>query len=270
MKKSVFLVTLIIGFSTLVFSKEKIQLDISAELGFTGIIKHEIQSGTATDKGDVFDYVSQGNQDNLIPFSRFEADLAINERHHIIFLYQPLTIETQAVISESFTYDGVDYTSADGVLDLTYAFDFWRFSYLFDIIPPDGFFLSAGLSMQIRNASIVFLASETGQGTVSDNIGPVPIIKMRVGYEWKNGIFLMFDGDGFYASNKFFNGAEYPFTGYIYDLSLRGGYQFNKSMSSYINARFLGGGGEGTNDEGEYTYNDLHTFSLSLGFTYGL
>lgn len=261
---------MILGYSTLVFSQNNIQLDITAEFGFTGIIKHEIQSGTSSDKGDVFDYVSRGNQDTLLPFSRFEADLTLNERHHVIFLYQPLTIETQAPISGNFRYDGVNYIPGDGFLDLTYAFDFWRFSYLFDIIQPGGFFLSAGLSLQIRNASIVFKASDSNKGTVSDNIGPVPIIKLKAGYEWENGIFLMFDGDGFYASNKFFNGAEYPFTGYIYDLSLRGGYGFNDKFTSYINARFLGGGGEGTNDSGSYTYNDLHTFSLSLGLSYHL
>lgn len=270
MKKLLILLALIIGFSTMVFSTDKINLDISAELGFTGIIKHVIQSGTSTDKGDVFDYVTQGNQDTLVPFSRFQADISLFKRHHVVFLYQPLTIKTQAPISGNFRYDEVNYTPGDGFLDLTYAFNFWRLSYLFDIIQPDGFFLSAGVSLQIRNASIVFKASDSAKGSVTDNIGPVPIIKMRMGYEWGNGIFIMFDGDGFYASNKFFNGAEYPFTGYIYDLSLRGGYGFDEKISSYINVRFLGGGGEGTNDTGEYTYNDLHTFSLSLGMTYHL
>ncbi len=270
MKKIIIVVAIMLGFSSLVISQNNIELDLSAEFGFTGIIKHVIQSGTTSDKGDVFDYVSQGNQDTLIPFSRFEADLSLNQRHHVILLYQPLTIKTQAPIGGNFTFDGVDYTPADGFLDLTYAFDFWRFSYLFDIIQPDGFFLSTGLSLQIRNASIVFRAGENGLGSVTDNIGPVPILKMRVGYEWGNGIFLMFDGDGFYASNKFFNGAEYPFTGYIYDLSFRGGYRFDDRLTSFINARFLGGGAEGTNDVGEYTFNDLHTFGLSLGLTYHL
>lgn len=251
----------------LVYAGDKVDLDFSAEAGFTGIIKHVIQSGTATDKGDIFNYITQGRQDNLIPFFRYQADLTLFGRHHVVLLYQPLTIETQAPITGSFRFDQINYTPADGFLDLKYGFDFWRISYLFDIIRPEGYFLSAGLSLQIRNASIVFRASEGSEGTVSDNIGPVPIIKLRTGYEWKNGVYIMFDGDGFYASNKFFNGADYPFTGYIYDLSLRGGYKFNDTISAYLNSRFLGGGGEGTNDSGEYTFNDLHTFSLSLGLT---
>ncbi|MDA3851876.1 MAG: hypothetical protein PF447_11465 [Spirochaetaceae bacterium] len=247
------------------YAQADLSLDFSAEFGFTSINRHVIQSGTTSDKGDVFNYVTQGNQDVLFPFSRYQVDLSLYQRHHVIFLYQPLTLVTQSPIKDDFRYDSVDYTTTDGFLDLTYAFDFWRFSYLYDLIEPDGFFLSTGLSLQIRNASIVFRASQSPDGSVTDNIGPVPIIKTRLGYRWTNGLFIMFDGDGFYASNRFFNGADYPFTGYIYDLSLRGGYSFNDKSTAYLNARFLGGGAEGTNDIEEYTYNDLHTFTLCIG-----
>ncbi|MBI9097926.1 MAG: hypothetical protein JEY91_05590 [Spirochaetaceae bacterium] len=266
MKKNIILSILAISFVTAIYSQSNIQVDISAEAGFTGILTHVIQSGSSTDKGDTFNYVKQGNQDTLIPFTRFQADLSLFKRHHLIFLYQPLTIETRAPIAGNFRYDSIDYTPSDGFLDLTYAFDFWRFSYLFDIIEPGGFFLSAGISLQIRNASIIFKASDSLKGSVTDNIGPVPIIKLRLGYEWGNGLFVLFDGDGFYASNKFLNGADYPFMGYIYDLSLRGGYEFNDSTSLFLNLRFLGGGAEGTNDIDQYTYNDLHTFGLTLGY----
>ncbi|MDC7240742.1 MAG: hypothetical protein PQJ50_10315 [Spirochaetales bacterium] len=240
-------------------------LDLDVEFGFTGIIKHEIQSGTTGDKGDIFNYKTQGGQDILFPFSRFQADLEILERHHAVFLYQPLTIETTAVIDEDFRFNGQNFTTTDGELTLLYSFDFWRFSYLYDVIEAPGFFLSPGISFQIRNARIIFKSEENM--SIQSDIGPVPILKLRTGYQWDNGAYVMFEGDGFYASNKFFNGADYPFTGYIYDLSLRGGYRFNKQFSSYLNLRFLGGGAEGTNDNDEYTYNDLHTFSVTIGAT---
>lgn len=261
-----FLAALVVLFTAAaLYSQAKVSLDVSEEIGFAAILKHVIQSGSSTDKGDLFDYTAQGNQDTLFPFTRLQADVSLFERHHVILLYQPLTLKTQAPISGNFRYDQVDYTPADGFIELTYAFDFWRFSYLFDIVEPAGFFLSTGLSLQIRNASIVFKASDSTKGTVTDNVGPVPIIKLRFGYEWDNNVFVMFDGDGFYASSEFFNGAAYPFMGYIYDLSLRGGYTFSEKTSAYFNVRFLGGGSKGTNDSDEYTYNDLHTFGLTLG-----
>lgn len=264
MKKLYILIILMLSWA-LLFSQSDLTLDLSFEAGSVGIYSHVIQSGSPSDKGDRFNYLTQGNQDTLFPFYRYQADLSMFAKHHLIFLYQPLTIETQAPITGNFRYDQVDYTAADGFLDIKYGFDFWRFSYLYDIIDGEGYFLSAGLSLQIRNASIVFKATDSTNGTVTDNIGPVPIIKLRTGYQWEQGFFILFDGDGFYASNRFFNGAGYPFTGYIYDLSLRSGYSFNEITTAYINLRFLGGGAEGTNDSDEYTYNDLHTAGVSLG-----
>ena len=246
---------------------EIFSLDITGEYGFTNILKHEIRRGTTSDKGDVFDYKTQGGQDILFSYSRFEADLEILEKHHALFLFQPLRIDTNAVIDSDFRYNQQNYTPDDGELSLVYSFDFWRFSYQYDLIEPPGFFFSPGISFQIRNALIIFKTEENRKESIQSDIGPVPILKAGAGYAWTNGIFLMFEGDGFYATNRFFNGADYPFTGYIYDLSLRGGYDFSRDFGSYLNFRFLGGGAEGTNDKEEYTYNDLHTFSVTLGGT---
>ena len=245
-------------------AEEAVSLDLSFESGFLGVITHKIQTGTDSDRGDVFDYKTQGNQDILFPYYRMQAALSLKE-HEFILLYQPLTLETRAPIESSFRYDQVNYTTADGFLNLVYSFDFWRFSYLYHLIEPPRYYLGLGASLQIRNASILFESTQNGKGTVTDNIGPVPIIKVKTGYEWLNGFYAEFEGDGFYATNRFLNGASYPFTGYIYDLSVRGGYRFREDMRAYLNLRFLGGGAEGTNGEGQYTYNDLHTFAATIG-----
>ncbi|MEJ2663559.1 MAG: hypothetical protein P8107_05865 [Spirochaetia bacterium] len=249
-----------------VMAEKPLSADLSAEIGFLGIIKHEIQAGPSSNKGDVFNYLTQGNQDTLFPYYRFQIDFEIYGRHHAVLLYQPLTLQTEAAITENFQYNGDTYTTADGFLNLTYAFDFWRLTYLYDIIEPPGYFLSAGIGLQIRNASIRFVTTENGKGSVEDNIGPVPILAVRTGYRWENGYYILLDANGFYATNAFLNGAEYPFMGYIYDMSLQGGYRFNETASIYLNFRFLGGGADGTNNEDQFTYNDLHTFSVTTGF----
>ena len=247
--------------------KTSLSLDISAEYGFTNVLKHEIQRGVTGDKGDIFNYKTRGGQDILFSYSRYVADLTVREKHHVLFLFQPLRIDTRSVIDSDFRYNRQDYTEPDGELSLVYSFDFWRFSYQYDLREAPGFFLSPGLSFQIRNALIIFKTEENGKESIQSDIGPVPILKVTTGYEWANGIYVLFEGDGFYATNKFFNGADYPFTGYIYDLSLRGGCDFTERIGSYLNFRFLGGGAEGTNEKNEYTYNDLHTFSFTLGAT---
>jgi hypothetical protein len=242
-------------------------LDIDIEYGFTSILSHEIQSGKDSDKGDVFDYRSSGNQNVLFPFSRYQVDLEIREKHHAVFLYQPLLLETESTIDEEFRYDRIDFTPADGVLELIYSFGFWRFSYLYDAIEAPGFFISPGVSLQIRNATISFKSADGSKSSVNSGIGPVPVLKLRTGYQWDSGIFVLFDGDAFYASNRFLNGADYSFTGYIYDLALKGGYGINDYLSASLGFRFLGGGAEGTDDKDDYTYNDLHTFNAMLGMT---
>lgn len=242
-------------------------LDIDIEYGFTSIMNHEIQSGKDSDRGDVFDYKSSGNQNVLFPYARYQADLEILTKHHAVFLYQPLLLETESTIDEAFRYDRIDFAPSDGALELLYSFGFWRFSYLYDVRKAPGFFISPGLSLQIRNAAIRFKSADGGKSSVNSGTGPVPVLKLRTGYQWDSGIFVLFDGDAFYASNRFINGADYSFTGYIYDLALKGGYGINRYLSAYLGFRFLGGGAEGTDDKDDYSYNDLHTFNASLGLT---
>lgn len=263
--RKIILVLIALHSAVLLYSQDMLSMDLTGEAGFTAIVKHEIQTGTNSDKGDVFNYLTQGNQDTLFPTARYQADLSINNRHHLIFLYQPLTIITQAPVESDFQYNGDTFTGADGILDLKYGFDFWRASYLYELIEPPRYYLSLGASLQIRNASILFQSETTGKGSVTDNIGPVPILKVKTGYRWDSGLFAEFEGDGFYASSAIFNGSGYPFVGYIYDLSVRGGYRFKEDLSVYLGVRFLGGGALGTNDEEQFTYNDLHTAGAHLG-----
>lgn len=116
MKKSVLILLLALLAAGFAAAGSNVALKLSAELGFTGIIDHRIQSGTVADKGDIFDYVNQGGQDVLFPFSRLQADLVLFSRHHVILLYQPLTLETVVPIQSNFSYDQLDFITGDGTL----------------------------------------------------------------------------------------------------------------------------------------------------------
>ena len=122
MKKSVLILVLALSATGFLTAESNIALNLSAELGFTGIIDHRIQSGTVADKGDIFDYVDRGGQDVLFPFSRLQADLVLFSRHHVMLLYQPLTLETVVPIQSNFRYDQQDFTTGDGTLALKYGF----------------------------------------------------------------------------------------------------------------------------------------------------
>lgn len=256
-----------------------LDLEFVAETGFVKVFAHRIQIG---DPGDELDYVNEGGQEILFPFSRVTAELIINDRHTVIFLYQPLEIATVVKFEESRTIDGVVFDAGQTV-DLLYGFPFYRASYLYDFAAADNLELAAGLSVQIRNATLRFesIDDTTGdiESAISQDLGPVPIIKVRGEYRFPGttvpGGFVGLEADGFYASSAFFNGASFEFSGSIFDASLRAGFAPAPGLEVFVNLRALGGGARGTRPDDSrqfwsqstngFTDNFLVTSSLTLG-----
>ena len=250
------------------------QLSLEYELGFAKVLANTIQIGQS---GTNFNYVSQGGEEILFPFSRYQAELTLGKRNHVIFLYQPLLLSTQSRVpaGSSVTIDDVTFGSGTN-LDSTYSFPFWRLSYLYDVVSNQRFVLGLGASLQLRNASIRFANTDGSQLTVSQNLGPVPVLKVRARYDLPSGIFFEGVADGFYASSAFFNGASFSFTGSILDTSLRTGVKLQRGAEAFINVRFLGGTATGNSQyagtywsdaRSTYTDNRLATLELTLGAT---
>jgi hypothetical protein len=258
------------------FNKEDafFKLVPTAELGAFKVLYHTIQFG---ESGTNFNYVKQGGQEILFQFTRLSLDIHLGKRNTVVLLYQPLTVETKTVIPADFTGGVVveDVTFAPGTgLNLKYGFDFWRASYMFNIFNSDRFYLGAGLSLQLRNASIVFESTDGTGITVNQNLGPVPILKLKTEYRLPGGFFFGGEIDGFYADSSIFNGAGFPFKGWIYDGASRAGTELNAATDVFLSLRLLGGGAQGTSQyeasfwtQGDdlYTDNVLTTFVLSVG-----
>ena len=264
------------GFTIESFNKDDAFLKIvpNAELGFTKVLYHTLQLGA---DGYVFDYVNNGGQEILFLFQRYSIDATMADRHTVTLLFQPLTLETQtrvpADVSAGIQIDDVVFP-AGTALDLKYGFDFWRLSYLFSFIKTERFDVGAGLSLQLRNASIVFENIDGSGRTVNQNLGPVPIIKLKAQYRAPTGYFVGLEADGFYASSAIFNGADFPFAGWIYDAALRGGTEVNAATDAFLSVRVLGGGAVGTSSYETvfwtkgvepYTSNNLTALIVSGG-----
>jgi hypothetical protein len=257
------------------------------EEGFVGVLYHHYQSGVG---GTDFNFVTQGGQDILFPYQRYSVDVVLGGHHRITFLYQPLTLNTRTVVDRNsastadIVIDGTAFPSGTP-LDITYGFDFWRLSYLYDFSNDPRSILGIGASLQVRNASIVFTSSglhAPGPGptegrAVSQNIGPVPILKVHAAH-WFSPLFgLDFEADGFYASSAFFNGATQAFTGWIWDAALSAKSQIMPNATAFLTARSIGGGASGNNAysytsattsaPGSPTYNALATVAVTLGAT---
>ncbi|HOO74135.1 MAG TPA: hypothetical protein PLS66_02490 [Tepiditoga sp.] len=251
-------------------------LKLNYENGMIKIINHTLRFGDSS-SNTTFDYVTQGGQEILFPFERFSAEFKIGERNNIIFLYQPLTIETTVPLKDQITIDDTVFTTdGNDTLNIKYGFPFWRVSYVYDFLSNEKFNLGAGLSLQLRNASIVFKKENGEIAVVNQNLGPVPIIKIKARMNINDDLYIETDSDGFYATSKWFNGADFNFSGSIWDISVKGGIYINKWTETFINIRYLGGSASGVSQYGNTawsqgntasTENYLGSFILSLGFT---
>jgi hypothetical protein len=247
------------------------------EEGTLAVLENQYQVGTG---GTNFSFVTQGGEDVLYAYQRYSVDVVLAGKNHITFLYQPLTLNSHTVVDRNGSGTGnlvVDGTSfaPQTPLDVTYGFDFWRLSYLYDFSNDPATILGLGLSLQIRNASIVFAAVDGSQSSISQNIGPVPIVKAHLAHWFAPQFGLDFEGDGFYASSAFFNGATQPFTGWIWDAALSAKSRIMPNVEAYLTVRSIGGGASGNNaysytsattpTAGSPTFNSLATVAVALG-----
>jgi hypothetical protein len=257
-------------------AERPVELSATAELGFLRALYHTIAIG---ENGYRFDYVREGGQEILLPYTRFEVQAVLGSRHEIGFLYQPLTLETKTrVDSENgILVDNVIFAD-DTPLDLTYGFDFYRGTYRYRFLDRNGRQLSAGGALQIRNASIRFdgyTAPGEEARVIAQDLGPVPVLSVASRKELPSGVFFEGTADGFYAPIRYLNLSNVDVIGWLYDAALRVGVPVHERAEAYLSLRFLGGGSDGTSGDREYwtqtratpryTYNNLNLAVLSIG-----
>lgn len=246
-----------------------IGLALHTEVGFLGVLSHRIQFGR---DGTDIDYLNDGAQNTLFPFLRFSADVTFLKRNTIVLLFQPLEVQTSQIAQRDLVVDKETFKAGTPV-DFLYGFSFWRLSYLYNFLwAQPGKELAVGVSLQIRNARITFGSRDGSQFRSNENIGPVPVLKVRSRYTFENRLWLGLEVDGFYAGTPGFNGSDNQFIGAILDGSLRAGMELTPNVDAFLNVRTILGGAVGSERNPNppsdgYTRNWLYTFSLSVGFS---
>jgi hypothetical protein len=243
-----------------------VEWSLGVELGFLIVASHIVQF---SESGTRFDYREEGGQDVLFPFFRLSTDLKFNGRHILVFLYQPLKLTGETVLSEDVVFDGVRFP-AETPLNSVYGFPFWRISYAYDFLRRKGDEVSLGFGLQIRNATITFTSADGTLRADRRDVGPVPLIKFRGRWGFDSGVWWGTEIDGIYAPVSGINGSDERIVGALLDASLRVGYDFTERVSGFFNIRYLGGGAEGTSSDPTppsdgFTKNWLHFVTLSIG-----
>ncbi|MDF1563000.1 MAG: hypothetical protein P1V51_08140 [Deltaproteobacteria bacterium] len=249
---------------------EGLSVRAAAELGYLGVLSHEIQLDSA---GTLIDYKAEGGQEVLFPVSRLSLELGLNARHRLVFLYQPLRIETVNVLPRDLVIQEATFAAGTPVR-FVYGFPFWRASWLYDFAPGAERELAFGISLQLRNATINFESLDGALTRTNRDLGPVPILKGRWRRPLGRSFFVGAEADGFYAPISYINGSDNEVVGAILDASVRGGVVLEEGPVLFLNLRYLGGGsvGTGTPDgAGDgYLKNWLHFFTVTVGASYDL
>jgi hypothetical protein len=265
----------------LLFSVSAVSFEpfIETEQGTIGVLHHTYKNGTdpADTTMSTFDFVNQGGQDLLFPFSRYAVGATIAKRHRAWFTYQPLEVVTNVKVPSGETvYVGSETFAAGTPLELTYSFPFYRFSYTFDLLgKQDHAVLGVGLVLQIRDVSVKFKALDDSKKLyVANNVGLVPALAIYSEYSFPFGLTLSADIAGSYAKSSFFNGADFEFEGSILDASLRMSYALRNGFELFGVARFFGGTSNGTSSypsdswsvsDNRYSQNNIATLTASVG-----
>ncbi len=250
-------------------SKPKIQFRAVAELGYVGVLSHKIQF---SQDGTYYDYVKEGGQDVLFPFSRLSLEMQI-KRHTITLLYQPLRLESEVLLSQDLIVDGLTYPAGIGVRNI-YNFPFYRISWMNELLSNrERASFALGATVQIRNATISFQSLDGSLFRSDRNIGIVPALKFRGGTAIGQNFFWEVEADGIYAPVSYLNGSDNEIIGAILDGSFRIGSSMRSADRLFLNLRYLGGGAVGTDDDDEgpgdgYVRNWLHFLTVGIGYSY--
>jgi hypothetical protein len=248
---------------------ETVQFRGIAEFGFLSVLSHKVQFGK---NGTYFDYVKNGGQDVLFPATRFSIEMDVGKRNTFILLYQPLSLKTQDLLKNDVTIDNLTFPDSSG-LNCLYSFPFYRASYLRELMPENKkHSFAVGLTLQIRNATIVFESTDGTGYRANRNVGLVPALKVRGQIYLTDNYFIGMEADGIYAPISYLNGSDNEVVGAILDASLRAGTKI-KSGVFFVNVRYLGGGATGTSTKdiwpGDgYVKNWLHFLIVSTGFVH--
>jgi hypothetical protein len=233
-------------------------------LAEAGLLDPLANIGSFGDRATRFDFIRDGGQDNVYFYSRWSAELSLRERHTIVFLYQPLQIESTFVPDREIRERGAVLAPGQPAR-VTFGFPFYRVSYLYDVLPSPRSELAFGFTAQLRNANYTFESLDGTQLGSVRSVGFVPAIKVRGRHTWESGFFAGFEIDGIYAPIQYFNGSDNETTGAILDASLRAGVRASSRVETFLNVRYLGGGAtrEGAGDDS--SKNWLHFLFLGLG-----
>jgi hypothetical protein len=173
-------------------------------------------------------------------------------RHSLFVLYAPLEVTSEGTFGEAVDFAGKTFP-AGTPLTGTFRFNSYRLSYAYTLYRSSTLSFAAGLTGKVRDALIALEGG--GQRAERTDLGFVPLIHLRLHWQFLPVLGLLVEGDGLVAPQ----GRAEDFLGALTwtaapGLTLRAGY------------RILEGGSDGGGSV--YTFSLFHYVTAGLRYTF--
>ena len=202
----------------------------------------EIPPGTGT-RFSLVDAVGPGP----LPFVRFEAKYAINNKHRMRLLLAPLEIEAHGQLDKDVVYHGETFLADTDTL-YRYKFNSYRLSYAYRFYESSMWSWDAGVTAKIRQAEIALIQGDTSSRY--PNLGFVPLAHLAGAWKVNNVFSVQMDLDAI--------GSQY---GRAIDVGLFGNYHLNKNWQLGAGYRTVEGGAD---VDVVYNFAWIHYFGMRV------
>jgi hypothetical protein len=184
-------------------------------------------------------------------FWRLRISRDLGEKHHLSLLIAPLRLESDGSVDRVVSFAGVDFP-ANADIKARYRFDSYRLTYRYRFYQDEKLYAGIGLTAKIRDAEIS-LSDVSGKASKA-NTGFVPLINLKLHWQFSKKLGILFQGDGLAAPQ-----------GRAEDFLLAGFYGLDEKLDLKLGYRFLEGGAD--NDE---VYNFALVNYVVIGATWRL
>ncbi len=184
-------------------------------------------------------------------FFRLRAGYQWKSRHTISILVAPLRLQaTGSLDREVFFYE--EFFPAWIPLTGHYKFNSYRLTYRYDFVRKGRWQVGVGLTAKIRDAAIKIEGG--GLSSTKTNVGFVPLINLRIFWQFHDRWGLLLEGDGAVARQ-----------GRAEDFLLALQWKAKDNLTLKFGYRLLEGGAD---VEEVYNFSLLHYLSAGLTFSF--
>ena len=191
--------------------------------------------------------ISGGNTEGVGNL-RLYLSWIISKNHSLRLLYAPFRKSSLILPTQDLLFNGVNFM-AGNYTNLTYKFNSYRLSYIYQFDQVGDFVFRMGFTAKIRDAEIGLASVENN--TSYGNVGFAPLLHFGVRYDISERLYADLDMDGSWSPR-----------GSALDASVKIGLEISEYLDATFGYRFLGGGADS-----ERAYNFAAISTVFFGFT---